>query len=230
MLTRCLSACTVLACTLPSVGHAHHGLDFILVQTAHLPERGTGYVFTRLNHFSGTEDETEIEPGVLYGVNDWMALEAHAHYAKEGGESLTYESIAPAVHFRLTPMGEPVSFGVSAEYAFAQDSDEDDVADVTGVFSVERNGWMVAANLLYEKRSGSSGEFGYAAGARRTLRGKHGIGVEVVGSFESDGDSEVMLGYYGELSQKFTLNAGIGSSIDEGPDHAAHVTFVWRFR
>ena len=230
MLRRLLSACMACTCALPTIVQAHHGLDFILVQTAHLPERGTGYAFARLNHFSDTEDETEIEPAVLYGAADWMAVELHAHYAKEGSESLKYESVAPAVHFRLTPRDQPMSFGVSAEYAFSHGGGHEDAADVAGIFGLERDRWMVAANVLYGKRSGASGEFGYAAGARLTFGGKHGMGLEVVGSFESGGYSEVMLGYYGELSEQFTFNAGVGSSIDAGPDQAAHMTFIWRFR
>jgi hypothetical protein len=229
MLRHFLFASIIFPGAWPVVALAHHGLDFILVQTAHLPERGTGYSFARLNYLSDTEDETEIEPALLYGAADWMAVEIHAHVAKEGSESLRYESAAPAVHFRLTPRNSPTSFGVSAEYAFAHGEDED-VADLAGVFGLERDRWMVAANLLYEKRSGASGELGYAAGARRTFGEKHGVGLEVLGSFENDGYSEAMLGYYGELSEQFTFNAGVGFGIDEGPDHAVHMTFIWRFR
>jgi hypothetical protein len=36
-------ACAIAACPTFNAAHAHHGLDFLLVQTAHLPEKGTGY-------------------------------------------------------------------------------------------------------------------------------------------------------------------------------------------
>ena len=230
LLKRLVFACLPVACALPNTVQAHHGLDFILVQTAHLPERGSGYAFARLNHLSESEDETEIEPAVLYGAADRIAVEAHAHYAKEGGGSFTYESIAPAVHFRLTSRERPLAVGISAEYAFASGSGSADVADVAAIAGYERGRWMAAANLLYEKLSGAAGEWGYAAGIRRTFGLKHGIGVEALGSFESDGYSEMMVGYYGELSEQFTINAGIGTKIDEGPDQAFHMTFIWRFK
>jgi len=111
-----------------------------------------------------------------FRLTDKVALEMHAHAAKEGSESLRYESVAPAVHVLLTPQGQRFSFGVSAEYAFAHDAESDDVADVAAVFGYEHNRWMAGANILYEKASSASGEFGYAAGVRRTFRGKHGVG------------------------------------------------------
>ncbi len=230
MIKRQLRVCAAIACVLPSIAQAHHGLDFILVQTAHLPSPDAGYMFTRLNRLSDDESETEIEPGMLYGVTDWMAVEVHAHYAKEGGEGFGYESFAPAFHFRLTPAGQPFSFGVSAEYAFAHDEDGADVTDVAATFGYERGGWLFGGNLLYEKAVGSSAEQGYALGIRRTLGGKHGVGFELKDSFEDEGESEMLVGYYGELSPTFSLNAGLGTKVDEGPDRTAHVTFIWQFR
>jgi hypothetical protein len=223
-------ACIVPLCISPGVARAHHGLDFILVQTAHLPERGTAYALTRINHLSDTEDETEIEPAVLYGLNDWMAVELHAHFAKEGDNSMGYESIAPAVHFRLTPRAQAASFGLSAEYAFAHDAESADIANIVAVAGYEGNGWMAAGNVSFEKPSGLSGEWGYSFGVRRNVSARHGIGLEVVGSFENDGYGEAMVGYYAELSKQFTFNAGLGAGFDGGPDVAAHMTVIWQFR
>jgi len=215
---------------LPAVAVAHHGLDFILVRTAHLPEQGTAYALTRVNYLDEETSETEIEPAVLYGLSGWMAVELHAHFANEGGSSFDYESIAPAMHIRLTPRGDAFSFGLSAEYAFADEPDAPDVGEVAAIAGIERNGWMASANVILEKASGASGEWGYAAGLRRTYAGKHGVGLEVLGSFEGDGYGEALIGYYGELSQRFTVNAGVGTGFDAGPDGTAHMTFIWRFR
>jgi hypothetical protein len=120
--------------------------DFLLVQTAHLPEKGTGYAVARLDHVSEHDDELELEPAVLYGATDWMTVEVHAHYEEEAGEPSKYESFAP-----------------------------------------------------------------------------------VQGSLESDGSSEMLVGCYGELSERFTFNAGIGVGLDDGPDQSARTAFIWRF-
>jgi len=223
-------AVTAFAVLAPTISHAHHGLDFLIVQTSHLPERGMGYAVSRMDYISETHDETEFEPAILYGATDWMALELHAHYEREEGESTKYESVAPAAHLRFTPRDQPFAAGMSVEYEFAHDNHEEDVVELAGVFSYETSAWNLGANLLYEKQSGSSSEWGYAAGARYNVAEQHGLGIEVLGSFESDGSSELMLGYYGTISESFSINVGLGAGIDEGPDWSARTAFIWRFK
>jgi hypothetical protein len=230
MRIRILLACAAAASIVSNSVQAHHGLDFLLVQTAHLPEPGTGYAFARVDHLSESVDETGFEPGALYGATDWMTVELHGHYHKEEGESSRFESIAPALNFRLTPRGQSFSFGLSAEYEMAHASDDSDVALVAALFGYEANLWVVAGNVLYEKMSGASGEWGYAAGVRRTFAQKHAVGIETIGSFESDGSSEMMVGYYGEFSERFTLNTGIGTGLHNGPDRSARMAMIWRFK
>jgi hypothetical protein len=77
------------------------------------------------------------------------------------------------------------------------------------------------------RRAGSPS---YAAGLRKALTPKHDVGLETRGTFEKHGYSELLIGYYGEWSQRRSFNAGIGTRVDEGPDHAAHMTFIWRFK
>ena len=224
-----LFACLAIAGALPSIARAHHGLDFILVQTAHLPEKGSGYVFGRVNRLEGEESETEIEPAALWGVTNRIALETHAHFAKESGESFGYEAVAGAAHFLLSPLSRELSYGMSVEYEVGSGHHGDDFL-VSGVVGYEHKLWAAAANLLYERAEGSSAEWGYAGGVRRNLTSRHAIGIEMQGTFEEHGNSEVLVAYYGQLREKFWINAGIGKRIDEGPDHAAHLSFIYRFK
>lgn len=230
MLNRFLAACAIVTALLPAAANAHHGLDFVSVQTAHLPQRGAGYVVTRLDYISEQEDELEFEPALLYGATDWLTVELHAHFEKEQGESTKYESLAPALHFRLTPREQHFSVGMSVEYEFARDSAEDDVIELTAMLGYEFSGWMATANVLFEKESGSTGEWGYAAGVRNLLTQQHGIGLELFGSLEGNGSSEILIGYYGELSKRFSLNAGVGTGFDDGPDWSARTALIWQFR
>lgn len=230
MLIRVLAVFALAVALLPGVARAHHGLDFLVVQTAHLPQQGAAYAIGRVDYLAEEEDEMEFEPAVLYGVADWMAFELHAHIEKPEGDSAHYESLAPALHFRLTPRGNKFSFGVSVEYEIASDSDAEDVVGLSGIFGYEAGSWLATANLQLEKPTNESGELGFAIGARRSLNPKHGIGVEVFGSLENIGPSEILFGYYGELSHRFSINAGIGTGLDDGPDWAARSAFIWRFR
>ena len=188
-----LFACLAAAGALPCVAHAHHGLDFLLVQTAHLPEKGTGYVFGRVNRLDGDESENELEPAALWGITNRVALEAHAHFAKASGESFGYESVAGAAHFLLSPLSRELSYGVSVEYARGAGEHRDEFA-VTGVVGYEHKRWAAAANLLYDRAQGESAAWGYAGGVRRSITPKHAIGLETQGTFEAHGYSELLVG------------------------------------
>ena len=230
MFKRYLSACAVVASLIPGAVSAHHGLDFVSVQTVHLPEQGAGYTIGRIDYISEDEDEMEFEPALLYGATDWLTLELHAHFEKENGESANYESLAPALHFRLTPREQQFSFGVSVEYEFANDSAEDDVLELAAIIGYEFSDWMVTANLLLEDPSGSSGEWGYAAGVRHSFSHHYAFGLELNGSFENSNSSAVLIGYYGELSKQFSINAGIGTGVDNELDWSARTAFIWQFK
>ena len=215
---------------MPGPAPAHHGLDFLVVQTAHLPERGTGYALARMDFLSDITEESRFEPSVLYGATDWLTLEMHAHFGREENQSFRYESVAPAARFRLTPVDRPFAAGVSAEYEFAHGQQHEDAIELAGVLSYENGAWIASGNILYDRERKGSGEWGYAAGARYTFRQRHGVGIELVGSLESHGSSQMLLGYYGMLSDVFSINIGVGTGIDRGPDWAAYSAFIWQFR
>ena len=90
--------------------------------------------------------------------------------------------------------------------------------------------WMLAAHARMEKPSGADSEWEYAAGARRALNNQIAVGIEVNGSLETSDIDEWLLGFYGELSKKFTFNAGVGTGPDDKADWSLRTAFIWRFR
>lgn len=209
---------------------AHHGVDFLTVQTAHLPMPNTGYVIARVDHISAEEDETEFEPALLYGLSDWMTGEIHAHFARHAGESFEYESIAPSLSFRLTPRQRNFSAGFSVEYEFQRHSDEQDVLGFALMSAYSTPKWMLAAEAKMERPSGGGQEWGYAAGIRRSLRQDLAVGIEHNGSFESGNVREWILGIYAEITGRATINAGIGTGPEDDADWSVRTAFIWQFR
>lgn len=121
-----------------TASHAHHGRDFLLTQTAHLPEKGQIYGITRQDYVDeGDEKEWEFEPAVIGSVTDWLTLEAHGHIEKVQGESAEYESTALVGNFRFTPRESAFALGGAVEYELARHSDEEDVWEFTGIASYE---------------------------------------------------------------------------------------------
>ena len=80
-------ACLAAAGALPCVAHAHHGLDFLLVQTAHLPEKGTGYVFGRVNRLDGDESENDAGERRHVRILTCVGVARAVRHREPGGNS-----------------------------------------------------------------------------------------------------------------------------------------------
>jgi hypothetical protein len=210
--------------------YAHHGRDFLFLETAHLPEFGGLYGISRQDFVREDIDEFEFEPGLIYGAFDWLALEVHGHVEKVSGESFNYESTAPALHLRFTPRNSALALGASVEYEFAREGDDEDKIEISGVSAFEKEDWIIGFNLNYEKIIGEDEEWGYAAGVRRVIGDVLSIGVEVIGSFEDEESGEVLCGLYGDLSDRLTINAGIGTGFNSEVDLTVRTALIWRFK
>jgi hypothetical protein len=224
---------TALCLGLSSPAAAHHGRDFLLVQTAELPHPGELYLIPRQDYIdAGEDEEIELEPTLLYGLGKRVAFELHAHIAKEGSESFTYESTAPAVHLRLTPDSAAWSLGLSAEYELSHSDEGEDVAEGRVILSRSGDGWRLGFNLIAEEvqESGAEVEWHYAAGFRHALGERVGLGIEVEGSFDEDA-LEALLGVYFEPSRKLSVNLGFGTGVgDEALDFSLRTALVWHLR
>jgi hypothetical protein len=209
---------------------AQHGMDFLLAESPRLPQPGGGYLYLQQDYLSMDRNLYRVEPGVLFGLSRRVAVSVPARMEKPQGRSARYAATAPAMHFRLTSPRQRLYAGLSARYAIAHQQNDRD--RFTGILSAghETRRLLAVANLIYDRQAGQRREWSYAAAARINIARRHAAGVEVLGSLQSDGTSEALLGYYGRLSPNFTVNAGVGRGVDRGPDWTARTAFIWRFR
>ena len=118
---------------LSPAARAHHGRDFLLTQTAHLPLQGEFYAIARQDFVDeGEEQEWEFEPAAIGAVTDWLTLEIHSHIENVSGESVEYESTAAAGYFRFTPRESTLAVGAAIEYELARHRDDEDVWEFAG--------------------------------------------------------------------------------------------------
>lgn len=230
---RAACACLGLFILTAPLGHAHHGRDFLLTQSAHLPEAGRLYGIARQDYLDeGDSGEWEFEPALIGSVTDWLTLEAHSHIEKPKGESASYESTAAVGYFRFTPRESAFALGGAIEYEAARHRDEHDVWGFAGIASYETGGWQVGLNLLAERETsgGADTEWGYAAGLRRSVAHKLAVGVEVAGSFEDEKEGEVLIGVFSDPTPWLTVNVGVGTGFNRGADTTFRSALVFRLR
>jgi hypothetical protein len=212
---------------------AHHGQDFLIARSATLPHAGEIYFIPGAAYLKDREKEFEIEPSLLWGMNDWIAFELHAHAERPEHGSLTYESTAPTVHFRYAPEDDSAwALGFSAEYEIARERDEDDVVKLLAGLTTKAGNNLVAVNLIAEdaRHDGEDAEYFYAAGIRWPVQSTLGVGLEAQGDLEGRAEHEGLLGIYWSATDNLTLNLGYGAGFDNGPDYTLRAALVWRLR
>jgi hypothetical protein len=228
----CAYAATVWLWAMSESVWAHHGRDFLLIQSAHIPEAGTGYLIGRQDYIDREEGhEYEFEPGLVVGTTDWLTLELHGHIAKEEHESSRHESTAAVAYVRFTPRSSALSLGATAEYADAADNEANDELAGAMLLSYQIGGWIAALNLdvSHETNVGAGNDWGLRGGLRRNFTRQFALGFEVVDTFDRRDDREVMLGAYFQPLHTLTFNVGTGTGYDGGPDFTLRTSLIWQF-
>ena len=215
----------------PSLAVAHHGQDFLLLESPSVPHPGSIYFIANVEAVvdDDAEEQAAIEPALLFGVSPRIAFELHAHEEKIAGESWTYEATAPSIHVLFTDPArhDGLKIGMSAEYEIAAERDGADNAEMR--LSVENGGeqdkW--AGNLIASREQGGSTDFGAAFGFRHELHPGLALGVEAQSSFQRVEGAQLVAGAYFENEQSWTIKLGLGGQR-EADGHVSPVAhFGW---
>jgi hypothetical protein len=229
-LKRALFAAAALLCALPAA--AHHGKDFLVVEAYELPHPSDVY-FVSSEMFSHAKDANTFatEPSLLFGVSRRFAGEVHVHLERPPGESLRYESVAPALHFQLTP---PESerlwrFAAAAEYEIARHHDDNVLAARLIAARAIGEGQLVANAGADHSTSEGTHAF-YAIGFRPELEAKTSWGIEAQGRLAHGERHELLFGIYTQPHERFTFKAGAGVGLGNGrPSGVLRTGVVWHF-
>jgi hypothetical protein len=211
---------------------AHHGKDFLLLESPELPHPGGFYLVTS-EHWLTTDGESEFEeePALLVGLSRRWAAEVHAHIAKEEGSSFHLESVAPTIHYRIWSH-ESWAAALTAEYEIARHRDEPDTIVARGVIGREVGNGLIAFNAEWDRevRHGDCSFAAFALGYRPDLEARWSWGIEARGATHHAEPNEVVLGLYGNPAEWFSLKLGAGTGFGSGrPDFVLRTGFVIRF-
>lgn len=209
---------------------AHHGKDFLLVETAQLPHPGQVYLVGSFDYLRFEEGhELEASPAILAAVSRHLAVEVHGHVAQEDGE-WSYESTAPGLRLSL-PGDGPLWIGLAAEYEIAHREEAHDRVEGRLIADYRGNQGGLTVNLVLARAVGGDepAEIGYAIGVRPDFDARLGWGIEAQGGLHNRDGHEVLLGLYAEPSDRVTVKAGVGRAFGDGLDWTVRTGFVIRF-
>ncbi|GAB3359091.1 hypothetical protein [Lysobacter tyrosinilyticus] len=206
----CLSA----LCLLPSLAFAHHGQDFLLVESPAVPHPKQVYLLANAHAAldGDAEEQAGFEPALLVGVTPRVAIELHAHAEKLAGEDWNYEATAPSVHVLLSDPENHhgLQVGLSAEYEIAAEDDAPDNAEVRLSFENTHAALKWGANLVGSREQHGEADWGAVLGFRREIRPGFALGFEGQASFKRAEGAEVLAGAYFEGGQAWALKLGLG--------------------
>ncbi|HNV84773.1 MAG TPA: hypothetical protein PKI87_10975 [Arenimonas sp.] len=216
---------------LPSSAFAHHGQDFLLIESPAVPHPGSVYLIANAQVALAKEAESEASfaPAILVGVTPRFSFELHTHAEKPGNENWTYEATAPAIHLLLTDPNSQkgLKLGISAEYEFANEADTKDNMEVR--FSAEIGGTQTkwGANLIASRELGGNSDFAAALGARHAVRTNIWLGAEIQSSFRITKDHQALLAAYFESRRFGAMKLGVGGKRNELGNNDLVVYLGW---
>ncbi len=217
-------------CAMPAA--AHHGKDFLVVESYELPHPGNVYfVSSEIVSHSDAGTFFATEPSLLFGIVERFAGEVHVHVAREPGESLRYEAIAPAVHVQLTPpeSSAPWRLALAAEYEIARHSEENSLG-ARLIMARSFSDALFIANIGGDHSQVERTHAFYALGFRPHLDVQYGWGIEAQGRFQRGQRHEVLLGVYTQPTDRLTFKIGAGTGLGNGkPSPEVRTGIVWRF-
>lgn len=236
---------------------AHHGKDFLIVETSEIPEKGESFF---ISSFEAGASRKEWTPGFLYSWTDFLATEVHAHFENDEKQNLEFSSFAPEVRINLNALSPSYLSGIafSAEYEFAKNkqtelladeaaSDEDhlkkfhegessdteelhkDRLEMRLIFSKFLNGANVALNLVFNKQKLEKEDYGYAFGVKKDMGHKLDFGFEADGSFKNSSQNRMMPAVYFTGKQGFNVNVGVVFSSSKNKATTLLSSFVLKF-
>jgi hypothetical protein len=219
----------ILAAAAPA--RAHHGKEFLVVETYELPHPGHLYLLSNQDLVrAGGENFLSFSPGLLVGVTERFAVEVHGHFEKGPGEGWAFEAIAPAVRLQLTRPDHALRAALSGEYEIGRGEAPDNVegrliVGYLGRFNVTGN--LVVSRL---RGTGEGTQVGYAVGVRPAAERKVVLGAEAQGNFRGEHGHEVLAAAYFTPSERVTVKLAAGTGFgDAGPDFTLRTGLVLGF-
>jgi len=212
---------------------AHHGRDFLIVESWELPHPHAFYLVTseELHRVHG-ETAFHTEPSLLFGIRERVAGEVHVHAEREPGQSFRYEAIAPSVHVQLTPpeSNAPWRFAASAEYEFARRRAADNAA-LTLIAARSAGEAALIFNAGVERQQQGTAHAVYALGFRPRLDAPVTWGLEAAGRLHRGQSQQLLFGVYLQPSERLTVKIGAGAGLGNGrPAAVVRSGIVWSFQ
>ena len=157
-----------------------------------------------------------------------LYLTAMTNYQKNGGSSASIDNLSTTAELLFLSDARPWYVSLFANYKFSTDSRYLDNFNLGALFKYEWNKWDATTYMFVNQSSETPDTWLYAGRVRYRVAENHKFGVEAMAPFKDPGSLELMLVYYGDISDSFSLNLAVGPGMGEIPDFNARLELTWQ--
>ena len=157
-----------------------------------------------------------------------LYLSGMSTYWEKNHASATYDTLATAAELRFKSEARPWHASLFAEYRFSTDRRFTDQFNLGGLFKYGWHNWDATTYLFVNKSRRTQDTWHYAGRVRYRVADNHKLGIEAIASFRYPQSPTLTLGYYGTVSDSFSVNVFASPGIGDGPDFAARLEMIWR--
>jgi len=157
-----------------------------------------------------------------------LYLTGVTNYQKNSGSSASIDNLAATAELLFLSDARPWYVSLFANYRFSTDSRYLDNINLGALLKYEWRKWDATTYVFVNQSSETPDTWFHAGRLRYRVAENHKLGVETTASFKDPGSLELLLVYYGEISDSLSLNVAAGPGMGEVPDFNARLELSWQ--
>lgn len=155
-------------------------------------------------------------------------LSGMSFYQAKDDASAAFDTLAATGELRFRPYARPWYASLFADYRFSTDRSYSDRMNIGGLINYGRYRWDARAYAFVNKSPRSDDIWLYMGRLRYRFAGEHKVGLEAAGAIGNPKSLQLMLGYYGTISDSLSMTVAAGRGTSGDPDLSARLELVWR--
>ena len=157
-----------------------------------------------------------------------LYLTGMTNYQKNGGSSTSIDNLAATAELLFLSDAQPWSVSLFANYKFSTDGRYLANINLGALLEYKWRKWDATMYMFVNQSSETPDTLFHAGRFRYRVAENHKLGVETTVPFKDPGSLELMLVYYGEISDSLSLNLAAGPGIGDVPDLNARLELTWQ--
>jgi len=168
--------------------------------------------------------------GNHWRVKPELSLTAITNYQRRSNVSMSHDAIAATAEFTVYSATRPYYGGLFVDYRYSSNSQFDDNLNLGGYFRYNLSRWDTTTWLFMNRSPASSETWLYATRLRYRVSENYKLGIEAMAPIDHASDANLMLGYYGSVTDSLSLKILAGAATNGATELAARIELSWQIR